>query len=167
MSITETQWRTARHVVRRAVRSSLHCSIASRNPDGSPHVTPIGSVLLDHDIGTAWYFDVFNTRLAANVDADPRVTILAVDSGRGLWLRALATGVFAAPPGIRLIGAVGPPRPSTPAEVARFHRTIGPLLHTRGGRTAWGRLARVRDIQVDSVDPISIGTMTRPELSRS
>ena len=39
-------WRTAKSVVNRARASSLHCAVASIDTDGSPHVTPIGSVML-------------------------------------------------------------------------------------------------------------------------
>lgn len=160
MTITEADWSRARRTVRRAVRTSLHCGIASTDPDGSPHVTPIGSVLLG-DIGSALYFDVFNRRLAANIAGDARVTILAVDSGRWMWARSLLAGTFVAPPGIRLTGTVGPARPSTPEEVRHLQRRLGPLLRTPGGRKLWGSLPRVRDVTVDSVDLLSIGAMTR------
>jgi uncharacterized protein len=160
MDITEEQWRAAARVVRRSIRTSMHCSIASRNPDGSPHVTPIGSVLLN-GVGSAMYFDMFNRRLAANIDEDPRVTILAVDSSRGLWLKSLIKGEFVSPPGIRLVGTVGAPRNSTPAEVARFHRVIGPLLRTPGGKSLWATLPRVRDVEVQEIGALSIGSMTR------
>ena len=160
MTIAENHWFTAKDVVRRAVRTSLHCSIASTNADGSSHVTPIGSVLLG-DIGEAIYFDVFNKRLAGNIERHPRVTILAVDSGRLMWLRSLARNQFVAEPGVRLIGVVGPARESTPTEIHRFQSVVGPLLRTRGGQTLWGRLPRVRDVTVEDVELLSVGPMTR------
>ena len=159
MTITSEDWTIARTVVRRALRSTLHCSIASTNPDGSAQVTPIGSVLLN-GVGSGLYFDIFNKQLAANVDRDPRITIVAVDAGRIRWLRSLLRGRFASPPGVRLSGTVGPARPSTPEEVARFHRIAGPLLRTRGGRLMWSRLPRVRDVTLDQVSTLSIGRMT-------
>ncbi|MDR2281184.1 MAG: pyridoxamine 5'-phosphate oxidase family protein [Gordonia sp. (in: high G+C Gram-positive bacteria)] len=157
--ITDRQWTQARQITRRAVRSSLHCSIASVNADGTAHVTPIGSLLLG-SLGHGIYFDVFNARLSANVDGRPEVTILAVDSGPMVWGRALLSGRFARPPGIRLIGTVGPRRPSSPEEIARFHRAVGPLLRTRGGAAAWASLTRVRDLHVNRIEKIRMGQLT-------
>ncbi|WGX97189.1 pyridoxamine 5'-phosphate oxidase family protein [Nocardioides sp. L-11A] len=157
----DADWLLARRVVRRAVATSLHCSVASTNADGSAHVTPIGSVQLTAP-GTGFYFDVFNRRLAENVARDPRVTIAAVDSGAVMWGRSLLRGRFVRPPGVLLVGTVGPARASTPAEVTRFHRVLGPLLRTPGGRALWGTLPRVRDLSVESVHPVRLGTMTGP-----
>ncbi|GAC69204.1 hypothetical protein GS4_22_00360 [Gordonia soli NBRC 108243] len=159
MVITEREWAAARSVTRRSVRGALHCSIASTNADGSPHVTPIGSLMLG-SVGCAIYFDVFNVRLAENVESRPEVAVLAVDSGRSLWLPALVRGEFARPPGIRLVGTVGGRRPSTAEEVARFHRVVGPLLRTRGGATLWRSLPVVRDVTVESIDHLRMGSLT-------
>ncbi|MBM7368522.1 pyridoxamine 5'-phosphate oxidase [Gordonia hydrophobica] len=163
--ITDRQWSEARRITRRAIRSSLHCSIASRNPGGSAHVTPIGSVLLGSH-GTGIYFDVFNTRLAHNVDLRPEVEILAVDSSRTLWLPGLLRGAFARQPAVRLIGTVGEQRASTAEEIARFHRIVGPLLRTRGGALLWRSLPRVRDIEIHRVERITLGAMTAASRSR-
>jgi hypothetical protein len=156
---TDQQWRDASRLIRRTIRSSLHCSIASTNPDGTAHVTPIGSLLLTQ-YGSGVYFDAFNVRLAANVDRDPHVSILAVDSSPLMWVRSLAGGRFVRPPGIRLIGTVGPARPSTPAEADRFRRLVGPLMRTRGGQMLWGSLPVARDVKIDRIEPIGLGAMT-------
>ena len=39
-------WPTATGVFKRSFRSSFHYSVATVGPDGAPHVTPIGSVML-------------------------------------------------------------------------------------------------------------------------
>jgi uncharacterized protein len=103
----------------RARASSLHCAVASLDPDGSPHVTPIGSVLLGEP-GRAVYFDAYNVALARNLDRDPHCAMLAVDSRKASWLRALLRGRFDKAPGVRLIGTVAPARPATSAELERF-----------------------------------------------
>jgi hypothetical protein len=103
----------------RARASSLHCAVASLDPDGSPHVTPIGSVLLSEP-GRAVYFDAHNVALARNLDRDPHCAMLAVDSRKASWLRALLRGLFDKAPGVRLIGTVSPARPATSAELERF-----------------------------------------------
>ncbi|MBS4104416.1 pyridoxamine 5'-phosphate oxidase family protein [Tsukamurella paurometabola] len=151
----------ARTTVRRAIRTSLHCAIASCNPDGSPHVTPIGSILLDRDARSGIYFDVFNARLARNLARDPRITVLAVDSGSLRWLRALLRGRFEQSPGVQLVGTAGPARPARPEEIARFRRLVGPLGRTPGGRAFWSDLSRVRDLRFDDARPIHLGSMTR------
>jgi hypothetical protein len=162
--MTPEQWELVRRTVELSVRSGLNCTIGSHNADGSLHLTPIGSVVLT-DVGKGFYFDIFNSQLARNLAADPRVTILAVDSGRLMWLRSLLKGSFVRPPGVRLTGQVGSPRPSTEAEIRRFHRVVGPLLHTRGGQMLWSRLPRVRDIRIESVIPLRIGPMTEESLT--
>lgn len=159
--ISDAEWSETRRIVRRSIRTSLHCSIASTNRDGTPHVTPIGSVLLGEK-GSGLYFDVFNARLAANLDHDPHAAVLAVDSGYRMWLRSLVRGRFVSPPGIRLIGTVGPRRVSTQREIDRFQRIVRLFLHTPGGRIMWGSLPAVRDIRVDRVQRLELGPMTEP-----
>lgn len=162
MDITDEDWAMVRRLVPRTIRSSLHCSIASLNPDGTPHVTPIGS-FLPTEKGRGVYFDAFNVQLSANVDRDPRVTILAVNSGPLLWARAFLQGRFVSPPGVRLVGTVGAQRTSTSREVQRFHGLVGPLLRTRGGAVMWRSLPLVRDVAIERVTPLWLGSMT-PEV---
>lgn len=154
-------WKLVRRTVGRGRRTSLHCAIASTTPDGDPYVSPIGSVRVGEP-GSATYLDVFNAQLRSNLDHDPRVTVMAVDSGWVTWGRALAGGRFTTPPGVRLIGEASPARPATEDELRSFERAVRPALRTRGGRAMWGRLDRVmaRDIDVTGVVPVRIGTMT-------
>ncbi|PZS18755.1 MAG: pyridoxamine 5'-phosphate oxidase [Pseudonocardiales bacterium] len=108
-----------------------------------------------------FFFDIFNRQLAHNLNGDPRVTILAVDSSKRLWLRSLIQGSFPRPPGLRLVGTAGPRRLATELEVQRWQRVVRPLLRTRGGRILWGHLRYVRDLTIDTTVPIHIGAMTR------
>ena len=39
-------WQLVRSTLRHTHASSLHCAVASIGPDGAPHVTPIGSIML-------------------------------------------------------------------------------------------------------------------------
>lgn len=158
--ISDDQWSAVRSILRKANGSSLHASIASANADGSAHVTPIGSLMLGAK-GVGMYLDVFNSGLAANVDRDPRVSILVVDSRKVMWLRSLLGGAFVACPGVRLIGSVGPARPTTPAEIDRFGRHIGPLRRTRGARAMWGSLHTARDVTITRAQNLNLGPMTK------
>jgi hypothetical protein len=154
-------WRTAKAVVRRTRNSSLHCAIASIDADGWPHVTPIGSVMLG-DPGQAVYLDVFNVALGRNLDRNPHCAILAVDSRRLTWARALLEGRFDVPPGVRLVGTVSPARAATSAEVERFQRVVRLAMHTKGGRRLWGNPARLqaREVSVTGVVPVRVPSMT-------
>ncbi|WP_421845170.1 pyridoxamine 5'-phosphate oxidase family protein [Mycobacterium sp.] len=92
----DESWRTIRETVARAKQSSMHCAIASVDPDGTPHITPVGTVFLRDD-RTGFYFDQYTSALARNIEADPRVCLMAVDTGRLFWLRSLLAGRFIAP----------------------------------------------------------------------
>lgn len=154
-------WRQVRSTLRHAQSSSLHCSIASNGRDGQPHVTPIGSVMLTEP-GFGIYLDVFNVELGRNIDADPRLTVMAVDSGRRTWLTALLRARFDTPPGFRLIGTAGPARPMTDAERDRFRKRVRLALRTPGGDQLWGRPERqhARDLTFTEVVPVRIPRMT-------
>ena len=154
-------WRTVRRTVARGQSSSFHCAIASTNPDGRAYVSPIGSVRLG-DAGFGTYLDVFNAQLARNLERDPRVTVMAVDSGLVTWARAMFTGRFSTPPGVRLLGEAGPARPATDEEKRAFQRSVRPLLSTRGGKALWARFDDVaaRDLSFTGVVPVRIGTTT-------
>ena len=154
-------WQQVRATLRSATSSSLHCAIASIGADGHPHVTPIGSVMLTEP-GRGVYLDVINVQLSRNLDRDPRVTVLAVDSRRSAWIRALVRGRFERPPGVRLIGIAGATRPLRDDERERFERRVRQAVRTRGGRQLWGDPARfrARDLSFTAVVPVRIPAMT-------
>ena len=154
-------WRQVQRTLARAQRSSLHSAIASIGADGHPHVSPIGSVRLGAP-ATGTYLDVFNVQLGRNIDHDPRITVLAVDSSPATWLRGLVEGRFPHPPGVRLVGTASPSRPATQEEIGRFRRSVRPTLLTKGGRALFGRVDHVsaRDLTFTGVIPVRTGTLT-------
>ncbi len=154
-------WHQVRATLRCATSSSLHCAVASIGVDGHPHVTPIGSVMLTEP-GRGVYLDVINVHLSRNLDRDPRVTVLAVDSRRSAWMRAMLRGRFDSPPGVRLIGSAGETRPLRDDERERFERRVRLAVRTRGGRQLWGDPAkfRARDLTFTAVAPVRIPAMT-------
>jgi len=161
LEIDKKTWNRVRSVVTAAFRTSFHCSIGTVDADGTPYVTPIGSVLLGEP-GQALYFQIFTTATPRNLSHDARICILAVNSGLGLWLRAFVRGHFSRPPGVQLIGhVVGPARVPTDAERARWQRRVRWLRWTPGYAVLWKRRESVRDIRVDDVQWIRLGTMTR------
>jgi hypothetical protein len=133
--------------------------IASVNADGSPHVTPIGTLTLRHDC-TGYYLERFPTKLPKNIERDHRICVYACQSGMLTWLRHLMRGRFDRPVAIRLIGRAGARRPSTEKERARFLRQVRIFRWTRGHDLLWGNLKYARDLVFDDYVPIEAGQMT-------
>ncbi|AGC45150.1 pyridoxamine 5'-phosphate oxidase-related, FMN-binding protein [Myxococcus stipitatus DSM 14675] len=156
----EEQWPDVRRLFSRATATSLHFSIASIDRTGAPHVTPIGSVLLTRP-GRGFFFELYTRRLPANLVRDPRVSILAVDSGKLFWLQSLYKGRFERAPALRLVGRVlGPPRPSTSEEQERFARRVRRLSWLKGHALMWRDPGPVREFEVDRIEHVHLGPMT-------
>lgn len=160
------RWQELKRLFSRTFASSLHFAIASADADGAPMVTPVGTVFLDGP-GRAYYFELYATGLGQRLARDPRVSILAVDSGKGLWLRSLLGGRFLRAPAVRLVGtAAAESRPSTAEERARLVRRLRFVRHLPGGRILWpdveseaGLRVRVRDVSVERIDWVRFGPM--------
>lgn len=152
-ALDDDSWATVRKLVDRAKTSSLHCAIASVGPDVAPHVTPVGTVFLRDD-RTGFYFDQYTSALGRNVDADPRVCLMAVDTGRVFWLRSLITGHFIAPRAVRLYGTAGPRRPATQLERYQVRRSVRKTQWSRGGKMLWSNFSHVRDIAFTGFRPV-------------
>ena len=166
--ISDRNWKTIRHVFKRSLLSSFHYAVASVNKDGSPHVTPIGSLFLGKE-RTGFYFERFPKGLPSNLKHNQQVCIMAVNTGLLFWIKAIFLGKFRVPPGVRLVGTAGERRPATAEEVALFHkriRSVLPILGKlvgglRGYKLLWGDLKEVREIRFTSFEPIQFGAMTR------
>jgi hypothetical protein len=152
-------WEDIRKVFDEAYKSCLHYAVASVNADGSPHVTPIGGLFLRAD-QTGFYFDEFPTRLDANIKANPRVCILAVNSDKKFWVKSLFDGKFSSLPGVRLLGTVGGMREATADEKAMFQKNVGLAKGMKGYKIMWENMHTVRDIKFDSYEPIYLAEMT-------
>lgn len=141
------RWPLIREVAERGRRSTGHVAIASVAADGSPTITPIGTVFLRDDC-TGFYFDQYTERLAENLDTNPKVCLMVVDGGTVFWLRSLLTGRFRFRKaiGVRLFGTAGPCRPATSDELNEVHKRVRLMRATRGGRTLWSDFSHVRDL---------------------
>jgi hypothetical protein len=159
-------WQTLKRTMSDAFASSLHFAIASVDADGAPRVTPVGTVFLNEP-GHAHYFELYATGLGRRLSHDPRVSVLAVDSGKVLWLQSLLRGRFQRTPAVRLVGvAARETRLSTAAERARLGRRLGPARYLPGGRILWPDLegeaastVGVRDLVIERVDLVRFGAM--------
>ncbi len=156
-----THWSTIRQIVNAAGFSSFHCSVATVNPDGSPHVTPIGSLVLDPNEPRGFYMEEYPRHMAANIRRNNRVCILAVNSSKLFWLKSLFKGEFATPPAVRIIGTAGLRREANAEEMAAWQKRIRPFRRLKGYTHLWKNLKHIREIQFDTVEPVNAGIMTR------
>ncbi len=159
----QAEWLDICRTVNAGLRSSLHCSIATINQDGSPHLAPIGSVRLFQSgpQRRGLFFEIFATTQAKNLERDPRFTLLAVDSSPEFWIDSLNEGAFQQPPGIRLAGAARIRRLASEEEILHFQQFTKPLSHLKGHDLLWGNTKWVRELHFDQAKPLRVGQMTR------
>ncbi len=160
MEITDAQWERIRKLFNNAFNSSFHYAIATVNPDGSPHVTPIGSLIL-RDNKTGFYFEEYVKNLSQNFKHDKRVCVMAVNSGKWFGWKSFFLGRFVSPPAVRLIGTVGERREATQEELKLFQKRVGMYKMFKAYDLLWKKLKYVRDIHFDSFEPVHAGVMTR------
>lgn len=134
-------------------------SIGTVDEDGTPRVSPIGSVALD-DEGHGHYFEHFPKTMRNNLDRDPRLCIMATRGGLMYWVRSLWRGAFPAQPALRLVAEAGPRRKATDEEKARWVAQVRPFRRLKGHDMLWGGMEYVRDFTVVRVEPVGLGKMT-------
>ena len=154
-----THWDTIRNIFEEAFKSCTHFAVATVNEDGSPHVTPIGALILRDD-RTGFYFDEYPSKMPENLKRNPRVCILAVNADKIFWAKSLMEGRFLSPPAVRLTGTVGELRDASEEEKEAWHKRIALAKGLKGYRTMWERMGRVRDIRFESFEPVDLGEMT-------
>jgi hypothetical protein len=153
-------WKTIQTIFQRSLNSSLHFAVGTVNEDGSPHLTPIGSLFLCED-KAGFYFDVFSVNMSRNLKRDPRVCVLAVNSHVSYWGKSFITGRSETPPSVRLMGTVGERREAAEAELTIWRRHVEFARGMKGYDLMWGNMRFVRDIYFDSFEPVHMGEMTR------
>lgn len=153
-------WKTIQELFRESQISSRHFAVATVNQDGTPHITPIGALFLRED-KTGFYFDEMPVNMSKNIDLNPRVCILAVNSDVTLWQKSLFTGKFATPPAVRLMGSAGEKREGTVEEIAMWQDHVKAAKGTKGYDLLWKNMRMVRDIYFDSFEPVLAGEMTQ------
>ncbi len=159
MDIKTGEWTDLKRLAGRAFRSSLHFAIATVNADGTPHLAPIGSLILGTP-GQGYFFEVFAHRLCANLDRGSPVTVLGVNSATMPWLQALWLGRFTSPIAFRLTGVAGVRRASTSAEKGYWQSKVRRLRWLKGHDLLWGKLDTVRELHFDTLQPVHLGSMT-------
>ncbi|MBL7807768.1 MAG: pyridoxamine 5'-phosphate oxidase family protein [Saprospiraceae bacterium] len=150
--ITPDIWPNIRRNFRRGFLSSLHVAIGTVDAQGQPHVTPIGSFFLNRDGFTGFYFELFTRNIPQNATHNPRVCIMAVNSGKWYWLKSMLLGKFATPPMTKLYGALGALREATPEEMSRINRRLGRMKAFPGGQKLFGKMSLVREVHFEAYE---------------
>ncbi len=153
-------WETIRAIFGEGYKSCVHYAFATVNKDGSPHVTPIGSLILRND-KTGFYFEEPFSVMRINLKRNPRVCILAVNANIKYWERSLQEGIFATAPAVRLSGTVGDRRDATTEELAVWREKIANFKGTKGYELLWSNMLKIREIAFDSFEPVNLGEMTQ------
>ncbi|MEZ5661087.1 MAG: pyridoxamine 5'-phosphate oxidase family protein [Burkholderiaceae bacterium] len=153
-------WPEIQRVLRRGQASSIYCSFATINADGTPNVTPVGTVFLRDDC-TGYYFDHYAATLAANLDANPSACVMAVSSGRLFWFWSFLKGRFASPPGVRLYGVASAKSQATKEELAAIEARVRPTKWLKGSCLLWTDFRYVRGIQFHAFRPVTYPVMVQ------
>jgi hypothetical protein len=149
-----------KNLFRESFKSSLHYAIATVSEDGTPHVTPIGSLILGKP-GKGFYFEKFTHNLPRNIENSSRVCVLAVNSSRWFWVKSLFGGRFNMPPAVRLYGVAKELRPATDREATLWQKRVSSARFTKGHALMWREMSMVREIEFDRIEPVHIGRMTQ------
>ena len=153
------KWKLIRPVFDNAFKSCRHISMATVNADGSPRITPIGSLIMRDD-PTGYFFDEYCTKTRENIARNPKVCFLAVNANQPFWVKSLIRGKFSEPPAVRLMGTISALREATPDEIAAFHKRVAFARPTKGYELMWSRMHLVCDVEFDSFEPVNCGKMT-------
>ncbi|ACH37545.1 pyridoxamine-5'-phosphate oxidase-related FMN-binding protein [Citrifermentans bemidjiense Bem] len=153
-------WPMIKAVLDKAHSTNRHCAIATVSEDGTPHVTPIGSLFLRDDC-TGFYIESYCQKMADNLKRNNRVCIMGINSGIGYWLKSLFSGRFPSPPGVRLYGTVSELRLGTKDEIEYFQNRVRPFRKLKGHDLLWKNMRHVREIQLQSFEPVHAAKMTQ------
>lgn len=155
-----THWSAVKLLFAKSFTTSFHYAIATVNQSATPHVTPIGSLILTTP-GKGFYFEKFTRQMPINAENNKYICVLAVNSSRWYWFTSLIIGRFSSPPAVRLMGVLGERRHATVSEITKFQRRVFPLKFTKGYKKLWGDMTMVRELHFTAIEPIRIGAMTK------
>ncbi len=141
---------------------AVYCSIATVNEQGQPHITPIGSVVLNNK-NQGWFFQKFTQGIPNNVVHCKYATIMAVNDGAWFWLKSLIKGRFNQPPAMRMQVKLGALRPATKAEMEKFQRRVKLFSLTKGHAMLWRDMSNIREFEIIAYKPVFIGKMTHQQ----
>ena len=155
----KSNWTLIRKHFSKSFRTSLCVSIASVDKDNKPTITPIGTVFLNKD-QTGFYFEKFPEKIPKNAKTNKNICVLAINSSKWFWIKALYKLKFNAYPAIRLYGELGPKRQATEIETSRLNRRMRTTKGLKGNTYLWGEMKFIREIKFSTAEGINIGEMT-------
>jgi len=156
----DENWPAIKRVFEQSFKSSFHYSIASVNNDGTPQVTPIGSLFLSEP-GHGYYFEEFPQQMPQNFKTNNNICVLAVNSSRWFWFKSLLSGKFVSPPAIRLLGEAGARREANANEIQLWRKRVKQTRFTKGYAMMWKNMKMVREIKFTKAIIINLGEMSR------
>lgn len=160
MEITQNSWLHIQNLFNNTFKNAFYYSLATVSADGTPHVAPIGSLILK-DIGKGFYFEEYMSTTPKNLKENNKVCIMAVNKNKWNLLKFFVTGKFIEPAAVRLIGKVGEKREASTDEINTLLHRVKKYRFFKGHKLLWSRLRYVRDIDFDSFEPIRIGNLTK------
>lgn len=158
MDIKEN-WRLIKRHFNVSFKTSLSVSIASVDNENKPTVTPIGTLFLNSN-QTGFYFEKFPKKIQENVKTNKNICVLAVNSSKWFWIKALYILRFNAYPAIKLYGKLGEKRRATEIETSRLNRRMRTTKGLKGNTYIWGKMEFVREIKFIKAEGVNIGKMT-------
>ena len=156
----EHYWPDLVTLVNQGLRSSRHISLATIKPDGMPHITPIGSLILQ-DGCRGYYWEEFPRNLPQNLEQNDSICVMAVNSQKGYWMGGLIRGGFRTWPGVRLYGTAGPRRKGTEEELGRWKKRVRFFRAFKGYKLLWEHGQWIREVHFNRFEPVLAGKMTR------
>ncbi len=156
-------WTELTELVERSLLTARYCALATVGPDGWPRIAPIGSLFFLEPC-KAYYLEKFPKTTRANLEQDQRLCILAAPRSFRTFLKALFSGRFDTSPAVRLFGRAGVRRPATAEELRLWEERIRGFRFFRGLRgykLLWENMEHVRELTIDTFEPVHIGAMTQ------
>lgn len=143
--------------VRDLVKNSFYCSISTIKEDGTPHISPIGSVFLTSE-KEGYFIELFTTSF--NGKETKKACILTVNTSLFFWIRSLFKGEFKTAPAARIYITIEDRRKISNIEMARFQKRVRFFKGLKGHTKMWSKANYIRPFKIDEIKPVSIGSMT-------
>ncbi len=156
----KAHWSDIKRHFNSAFKQHLHVVFASVDENNNPVATPIGTLFFNKD-QTGFYFEKFATKLPAGKAHSSTICILAVNSNKFMWIKALFRGYFSKYPGLKLYGQLGERREATADELQRLKRRMKTTKGLQGHTYLWGDMYHIREILFNHVEEINLGKMTQ------
>ncbi|OJJ18311.1 hypothetical protein BKI52_26190 [marine bacterium AO1-C] len=160
MDTITQDWIKIRQHVNKSFRQNLHVAIASVGEDNLPTVTPIGTLFLNRDHTTGFYFEKYPSRLPKHAEVNPNICVLAVNTSKWFWIKALFRNRFKQYPAIKLYGKLGERRNASSSELNRLNRRMKRTRKTKGHQYLWGDMKTIREVNFTKAEVIKLGKMT-------